>query len=263
MASRSPASPLDSLTAPLVNTLTFVGESAILIGGTFRRLFTPPYEFKETINQMAFIGAASVPLVILTNFFSGAVLALYPTGFLLKFGGGAFVGGTVAMSMTREIGPVLAGLMVAARCGSSMAAQIAQMQVTEQVDALRMLSVDPVNYIVVPRVIAAVTMMPILALVGMYAGTVGGWLVALSGGVPTGTFVQSLQQFLTPWDFLGGMLKTPFFGLTIAVIACQQGFRTTHGAVGVGRATTNTVVLSMVLLYVLNYVLAAIFFGFK
>ncbi|MFI5386107.1 MAG: MlaE family ABC transporter permease [Fimbriimonadales bacterium] len=261
MAAKEGASPLDAMIAPFEAMLVFIGEIAILLGDTLRRLLVPPFELKETLNQMAFIGVASVPLVGMTSFFSGAVLALYSTEFLMKYGGSSFVGATVALAMSREIGPVLAGLMVAARCGSSMAAQIAQMQVTEQVDALKMLSVNPTSYLVIPRVVAGITMLPVLALVGIYSGVFGGWMVAVASGVPSGGFVQSIQQFLQPWDFVGGILKTPFFGLIIALIACQQGFRTKEGAVGVGRATTNTVVLSMVFVYVVNYFLAIVYFG--
>src|SRR5207248_1645700 len=123
------------------------------------------------------------------------------------------------------------GIMVAARCGSAMAAQIAQMQVTEQVDALRMLSVNPTSYLVIPRVVAGITMLPVLAMVAIYSGTAGGYMVAVAGGVSSGSFMQSIQEFVKPWDFVGGMLKTPFFGLIIAVVASQQGFRTKEGAV--------------------------------
>jgi phospholipid/cholesterol/gamma-HCH transport system permease protein len=263
MASKDAASSIDALFAPVLAVFTFVGEIAILLADTGKRLLMPPYEVKETLNQMAFIGVASVPLVLLTNFFSGAVLALYSTEFLVQYGGSSFVGGTVALAMCREIAPVLAGLMVAARCGSAMAALIAQMQVTEQVDALKMLSVNPTSYLVVPRVVAGITMLPILTLIGMYAGTLGGWMVAVGGGVPSGAFMESIKQFLQPWDFLGGLLKTPFFGLIIAIIAAQQGFRAKAGAVGVGRATTNTVVLSMVLIYVANFILANLYFGLR
>jgi phospholipid/cholesterol/gamma-HCH transport system permease protein len=261
MAGKDAASTLDVLVGPIETALSFVGEIAILLADTLRRLVMPPFEWKETLTQMAFIGVASVPLVVLTNFFSGAVLALYSAELLLKYGGGSFVGGTVAMAMAREIGPVLAGLMVAARCGSAMAAQMAQMQVTEQVDALRMLSVNPTSYLVIPRVVAGITMLPVLALVAMYSGTLGGWMVAVAAGVPSGAYVESIKQFVSPWDFVGGMLKTPFFGLIIALIASQQGFRTKEGAVGVGRATTNTVVLSMVFIYIVNFFLANVFFG--
>lgn len=247
-------------TNPIIAVLTFVGEISLLIADVGRRLATRRFEAKETLEQMAFIGVASVPLVVLTNFCSGAVLSLYTTQFLMKFGAGTFSGATVVLAATREIGPVLAGLMVAARCGSAMAAQVAQMQVTEQIDALKMLSVDPTSYLVIPRLVAAIAMLPILCLCGVYAAALGGWLVALSSGVSTGQFLQSVQSYVVPWDFVAGMLKTPFFGAIIVLVACQQGFRTRNGAVGVGRATTNTVVISMVLIYVVNYVLAAWFY---
>ncbi len=248
-------------TNPVINTLTFVGEITLIFGDCLRRVFRRPFETRETIDQMAFVGIASVPIVLLTNFFSGAVLALYTTQFLTQYGGGSFVGATVALAAAREMGPVLAGIMVAARCGSAMAAQIGSMAVTEQVDALRMLSVHPTSFLIVPRVIASFTMLPVLALVGIYSAVFGGWLVAGLGGVPSTVFVQSMQQFMEPWDFVGGVLKAPIFGLIIALVACQQGLRTKGGAVGVGQATTNTVVISMVLIYVANYFLAAVLFA--
>lgn len=226
-----------------------------------RRLFAKPFEGAETVNQMAFIGAASVPIVVLTNFFSGAVLSLYITLFLNRYGAGPFVGGTLGLAVTRELGPVLAGIMVAARCGSAMAAQIGTMAVTEQIDALKMLSVHPTNYLVIPRIIAGVLMVPILALVGIYASGIGGLMVAKANGLPGSMFMESIQNYVHPWDVIGGILKTPFFGLIIAVVACQQGLRTREGAVGVGKSTTNTVVISMVLIYVANFFLAQIYFG--
>lgn len=245
---------------PVMAAFTFVGESTLIFLDALRRLFSRPFETREIISQMAFIGAASVPIVVLTNFFSGAVLALYSTEFLIRYGATQFVGGTVGLAVAREIGPVLAGIMVAARCGSAMAAQIGTMAVTEQLDALRMLSVHPTNYLVIPRIVAGVLMLPVLALVGIWAGVLGGWGVALMTGVQSGSFVSSLQRYVEPWDFVGGMLKTPMFGLIVAVVACQQGLRAKEGAVGVGRATTNTVVISMVLVYVANYFLADLLF---
>lgn len=244
----------------LVGLFTFVGESGLIVGDAARRLFRKPFEVQETINQMAFIGVSSVPIVALTGFFSGAVLSLYLTQFLMRYGATGFVGATVGLSVTREIGPVIAGIMVAARCGSAMAAQIGTMKVSEQIDALKMLSVHPTNYLVLPRLIAGLTMLPVLSLVCMYSGILGGVLVAATYGLPIASFMQSVQQFVQPSDFINGCVKTPAFGLIITVVACQQGMRTTDGAVGVGRATTNTVVLSMVLIYIANFVLARILF---
>jgi phospholipid/cholesterol/gamma-HCH transport system permease protein len=210
---------------------------------------------------MVFIGAASIPIVLFTNFFSGAVLSLYTTRFLMQYGAGDFIGATIGLSVTREVGPVIAAIMVAARCGSAMAAQIGSMAVTEQIDALRMLSVHPTNYLVIPRVVAAIFMLPILGLIGMYSSAIGGGLVAQMNGLSLARFTAGVQQFVKPWDVVGGLCKGPVFGLIIAVVACQQGLRTKNGAVGVGQATTNTVVVSMVLIYLANFFLAQLFFG--
>lgn len=219
-----------------------------------------PVESNEWVNQMAFVGVNSIPIVALTTMFSGGVLALYSSDMLMRYGAGSLTGSLVGLAVTREVAPVLAGIMVAARCGSSMAAQIGQMTVTEQVDALRSLNVQPINYLVVPRLVACVLGLPILCLIGCYAGILGGLWVSQYAGVPQESFLNSLRQFVQPWDFLGGMIKTLVFGLIVSVVACQQGLRTKDGAVGVGRATTNTVVISMVLIYVANFILAAILF---
>lgn len=249
-----------SLFRPIENFLTFVGESILIAFEAARRLFSKPFEIGETLNQMAFVGIASVPIVGLTNFFSGAVLALYSSEFLVRYSATQFVGGTVGLAAARELAPVLAGIMVAARCGSAMAAQIGTMAVTEQIDALKMLQVPPTNYLVIPRILACLLMVPALALIGVYASVTGGWLVAISQGVPSGTFSQSLQQYVQPWDVMGGLWKAPVFGIIVAVVACQQGLRTKEGAVGVGRSTTNSVVISMVLIYIANYLLADLLF---
>lgn len=241
---------------PIVSLLTFVGECTLLVFDAAKRVGRRPVEVRETVEQMAFIGAASVPIVALTTFFSGSVLALYSTELLVRYGASTLAGGAIGLAISREIAPVLAGIMVAARCGSAMAAQIGTMAVTEQIDALRALSVHPTNYLVIPRLIASVLTLPVLCLIGLYSGVLGGYLVTLAGGVPGGTFILSLRQFVEPWDYLGGMLKTLVFGLIVAIVSCQQGLRTTEGAVGVGKATTNTVVISMVLIYIANYFLA-------
>lgn len=240
--------------------LTFVGECALLLVDAMRRFLKRPFELAETVNQMSFIGVNSVPIVCLTTFFSGAVLAQYSAEILLRYGASSLAGATVGMAVVREIGPVLAGIMVAARCGSAMAAQIGSMAVTEQIDALRALSVHPTNYLVIPRLVASVAMLPVLGLVGMYAGIIGGYLVAVAQGIPGGAFIQSIQQFVEPSDIGKGMLKTLIFGLIVTIVACQQGMRTTEGAVGVGRSTTNTVVISMVLIYMADYLLATVLY---
>lgn len=259
MAAKS-GSLFSPITDPVLAFLTFVGESTAILFDAIRRFPRRPFEFGETIHQMAFVGVASVPIVALTGFFSGAVLSLYLSQFLTEYGAGGFVGATVGLSMTREIGPVIAGIMVAARCGSAMAAQMGSMAVTEQIDALKMLSVHPTNYLILPRILACVLMLPVLSLICMWSGIVGGLLVAATESVTSSSFLQSLQQFVKPEDIVKGMAKTPWFGLIVALVACQQGFRTKDGAVGVGRATTNTVVIAMVLIYVANFLLARVMY---
>lgn len=260
MSNKGVTRAFSSVGSPVHALFVFVGEVAIIFFDALRRLFKRPTEWRETVDQMAFIGVASVPIVALTAFFAGAVLSLYLSQFLSEYGATAFVGATVGLTVTREIGPVLAGLMVAARCGSAMAAQIGSMAVTEQIDALKMLSVHPTNYLVIPRVIASITMMPILALIGMWSGVFGGYLIAMTKGISGGAFMNSVIQYTEPSDILSGMTKAPFFGLIVALVACQQGLRTKNGAVGVGRATTNAVVISMVLVYVVDYVLASVMY---
>lgn len=245
------------LANPLLPPLEFVGEVTILVYEGVKRVFRRPFEGAEMFNQMAFVGIASVPIVALTTFASGAVLALYLAPLLVQSGAGELAGGTVGLTVTREMAPVIAGIMVAARCGSAMAAQIGTMAVTEQLDALRALGVHPYNYLLVPRLLAGVFMLPVLGVVGMYAGMAGGMLVCAGQGISSQQFMRSLQVWVEPSDFMGGIYKTIVFGLIVAVVSCQQGLRTTGGAVGVGRSTTNAVVISMVLIYVADYFLAA------
>ncbi|MFW5697731.1 MAG: MlaE family ABC transporter permease [Fimbriimonadaceae bacterium] len=241
--------------------LVFVGECTILLFSAFGRFFRKPLEIRETFAQMAFIGVASVPIVALTTFSSGAVIALYSSDLLNQYGAASLAGAAIGLATVNEIAPVLAGIMVAARCGSAMAAQIGTMAVTEQIDALKSLNVHPINYLVIPRLLAGMTMLPILAMVGMYTGVLGGYVVSVfQFGIPSGLFIQSLQTFIEPIDFWKGMLKTIVFGLIVALVACQQGLRTGGGAVGVGKATTQTVVITMVLIYLANYFLTSVLY---
>lgn len=245
----------------VISGMTFVGECTLILLDVLRRAGRGHLELAETINQMAFIGAHSVPIVALTTFSSGAVIALYSADILVRYGATNLAGATVALSVTREIAPVLAGIMVAARAGSAMAAQIGTMAVTEQIDALTALNVHPTKYLVIPRLVAGVVVLPVLCLVGSYAGIFGGYLVSVfASDVPHGSFIQSMQQFLEPKDFWGGMVKTAVFGLIVSLVACQQGLRTKNGAVGVGKATTSTVIITMVLIYLSNLVLTWILF---
>lgn len=240
---------------------TFTGGVSILFGRAFAYIFKGAVDMRDTVNQMSVIGVASLPIVLITVTFSGMVLALYSAQTLVSYGfGGQFVGGGVGLSIAREIGPVLTAVVVAARAGSAMAAEIGSMKVTEQVDALRALAVDPVQYLVAPRLLAAIIMLPVITLIANLVGTAGGYLVAIINGVPSESFLSSLRVLADTDDVARGLVKTVFFAVIIAIVGCYEGLRTRGGATGVGKSTTRAVVLSIVLIYISNFFLAYILF---
>lgn len=239
----------------------FIGGAWILLGISLRYVILGSVSLRDTFFQMASIGVNSLPIVLVTTAFSGMVLALYMADFLVDFGVGSYVGAAVGLSITRELGPVLTAVVVAARSGSAMAAEIGSMKVTEQIDALRALATSPIQYLVVPRLIACAIMLPVITVMAVVVGLLGGYLVAVANGVAGGGFVSSVQQWVDMRDVLMGLLKTVFFGVTIAIVSCQQGLSTIGGATGVGRSTTNAVVISIILIYILNFFLAYIMFG--
>jgi phospholipid/cholesterol/gamma-HCH transport system permease protein len=242
-------------------TLEFIGALWLLLIATLRGLFRGRFEVQELLHQMAFIGATSVPIVALTSSLAGAVITLYSTSLLLRVGGGGFVGGALSVAMTREIAPILTGIMVTARCGSAMAAQLGTMKITEQIDALRALAVSPIQYLVVPRLLASLVMFPLLCVVASLAGILGGLTIAAALGVPTPVYFRSVQLFTEPFDLVGGLIKTVAFAAIVVLVCCQQGLSARGGAAGVGNATTRAVVLSMVLIFVANYFLADALFA--
>ncbi|HEY3332847.1 MAG TPA: ABC transporter permease [Capsulimonadaceae bacterium] len=245
----------------LTRTFVYLGEIAILVARSMRYIFSGAIDPADLIQQMATIGVNSVPIAVLTTFSSAAVIALYFSNFLIQYGAADLTGAIVALSLGRELAPVLVGVVVAARAGSAIAAEIGTMKVTEQIDALRALAVSPIQYLIVPRLLAALIMMPVLCAVADFAGLIGGYLISVWQGVPSSSFPDAIRAYCEPRDFYLGMVKTVFFGLIIALVGCHQGFETKGGATGVGRATTNAVVLSIVFIYITNFVLAYIMFG--
>jgi phospholipid/cholesterol/gamma-HCH transport system permease protein len=237
--------------------VTYLGEVSLLLGQALKEIFRGRIDGRDLIQQMAFIGVNSVAIALITSFASGAVIALYFSDFLQKYGVTSLVGAVVAISISRELGPVLTGVVVAARAGSAIAAEIGTMKVTEQIDALRALAVNPVQYLVPPRLIAAVIMLPIVCILADMSGIIGGYVIAvIVHGVPSATYPNGIRQFLVPSDFYLGMIKTVFFGLIIAIVGCHQGLKTRGGATEVGRATTSAVVLAIVLIYISDFFLA-------
>jgi phospholipid/cholesterol/gamma-HCH transport system permease protein len=239
----------------------YVGEVAMTFAAALRYVFTGSFSAKDVFDQMAIIGVNSLPIVLLTVMFSGMVLAAYTAAELVQLNLGGVVGGMVAVTMAREAAPVLSAIVVAARAGSAMAAELGSMKITEQIDALRALAVSPEQYLVVPRFLASVAMLPVVTMLANVVGTAGGYLVASVQGVSGRLFLSSISRYLTGYDINTGLLKTLVFGAIIALVSCHQGLKATGGAAGVGRATTNAVVLSVVFVYMADFLLVQFLFG--
>ncbi len=229
----------------------------LVLSGAFRR----PIYYGLIFKQFLSIGFFSLPVVAMTTFFSGAVLALQSyTGFS-RFSAESSIATVVVLSITRELGPVLAGLMVAGRVGASIAAEIATMRVTEQIDALYTLSTDPLRYLIFPRVIAAVITLPCLVLIGDVLGVLGGYLVGVYKlDFNSASYLVNSFKFLETIDVISGLVKAAVFGFIISIISCYSGYYSDKGAKGVGTATTSAVVSSSVLILCSNYLLTALFF---
>ena len=239
-----------------------------LAWNALRFVFARPFYAGDLVQQMDAMGVQSLGIVLLTGFFTGMVLALQSSVQLRTFGATQYIGSLVSASMVRELGPVLAGLMVAGRVGSGVAAQIGSMRVTEQIDALNTLGTDPIKKLVTPRVLAGIIMLPVLTIINDLVGMLGGNLIArLYVGLPTSFYWQTVWEQLrgngftfgiVPNDFIQGLVKPIVFGGIIATTACYQGLATTGGTEGVGMATTRTVVASSIAILVSDYFLTQI-----
>ena len=224
--------------------------------------FLPPYYPRIMVRQMIEIGYFSLPVVGLTAIFAGMVLALQSyTGFA-RFSAEGAIANVVVLSVTRELAPVLGGLMIAGRVGASMAAEIGTMRVTEQIDALTTLSTNAIKYLVVPRIIAGVIMLPFLIFVADIIGVFGGFLVAVYKlGFNPAIYLQNTWDFLEPLDVISGLVKASVFGFLVSLMGCYHGYYSKGGAQGVGAATTNSVVSASILILCFNYILTEAFFG--
>lgn len=241
-----------------------VGMFSIFVAKALIGVFNRPFYFGLILRQLMSIGYFSLPVVAMTSVFSGAVLALQSyTGFA-RFSAESTIATVVVLSITRELGPVLAGLMVAGRVGSSIAAEIATMRVTEQIDALFTLSTDPIKYLVTPRVIAAVISMPCLVLIGDIIGVMGGYLVSVNKlNFNSTAYILSTVEYLKAIDVVSGLVKAAVFGFIIATMSCYHGYYSDKGAKGVGKATINAVVYSSILILISNYLITELFFSGK
>ncbi len=242
--------------------LKSAGELGLFAFETIHHCVTPPFYGKAFLKQFIEIGFYSLPVVALTTLFAGMVIALQTYSGFSQFSAEGAVAMVVLVAVTRELAPVMAGLMVAGRIGAAMAAEIGTMRVTEQIDALATLSTNPFKYLIVPRVIAGILMLPVLVLIGDVIGICGGYMIGISKlDFNASTYLISTWQYLKPMDIISGLTKASVFGFIITLLGCYNGFHSQGGAQGVGQATTNAVVSSSILILIFNYILTELFFS--
>jgi phospholipid/cholesterol/gamma-HCH transport system permease protein len=240
----------------LLDALAAFGDFARLVGETLRALLYPRPPLRETLRQLEAIGVRSTTIVVLTALFTGMVLSLQTAFALARFGARPYVGSVVGLALLRELGPVLAAIMVGGRVGSGITAELGSMRVTEQVDAIRAMGADPVQKLVLPRVVAATAVMPFLAVLADVIGIAGGMVIAnVQYQISPHFFLQTVTTTATLQDFLSGVAKTPVFGALVAWIGCFLGLRTRGGTVGVGRATTRAVVVASIAILIADFLL--------
>ena len=236
--------------------------AAILLGGqVLIHVISRPIHRRNTIEQMAAVGPQSLIIALVTALFVGMVFTIQVAREFINFGATNAIGGVLALTLSRELAPVLTAVVIAGRVGSAFAAEIGTMRVTEQIDALQMLKSDPIDYLVIPRVIACAMMLPLLSVLSFITGMIGGLLVATNlYGISFTVFVNSAQNFLSTWDLASALIKAVIFGVLIAVIGSSWGLTTTGGAKGVGQSTTTAVVTSLLAIFITNFFLSWVMF---
>ena len=252
---------VDNFGKSILENVEEMGKILLLFLSALSWMIRPPLKLRLIFKQMEFVGVKSIFVVLLTGIFTGMVMALQGYYGFRMFGAESLVGSTVALGMTRELGPVLTSLMVTARAGSAMAAELGTMRVTEQIDALYVMAANPVKHLIVPRVIAGVVMLPALTIVSDFVGILGGYFVGvIILDINAGAFIKNITTYVDLDDIYNGLIKAAFFGLILSLIGCYKGFNTTGGAEGVGRATTEAVVLASISILISDYFLTAIMF---
>jgi phospholipid/cholesterol/gamma-HCH transport system permease protein len=250
---------IERLGAFVIDGVSSMGDFIIFLAAALFYALQPPYKVRLLIRQMRSIGAESFFLVGLIGLFTGMVLGLQGYNTLSRFGSEGALGTVVALVLVRELGPVLAALMVAARAGSAMAAELGSMQATEQIDALSVMAINPVQYLVTPRVLAGIISFPLLTALFDVIGIWGGWAVGVGlMGAPNGPFFNGIAQNMSGHDIATGIYKALVFGLVVMWVCCYKGYHAERMATGVSRATTEAVVLSSVLILVWDYFLTSV-----
>jgi phospholipid/cholesterol/gamma-HCH transport system permease protein len=259
-ASRAPpeksalAEAIESLGRSFIAVVVDLGGMAVLAWEIVRWTVRPPFRLANLFAQLDFVGVGSILIVTLTGTFTGMVFAQQSSRAFEIFGAESLVGPTVALTVTRELAPVFTGLMMTMRAGSAMCTELGTMRVTEQVDALETMAVSPIQYLLVPRVVAGLIMLPLLTLVFDMAGLLGGFFVSVEvKGISAGTWLARTQQWLDPEDIVEGLVKAAVFGFSVTLIACYKGFNASGGAKGVGQATTQAMVSAALSIFILDY----------
>ncbi|CAN5161811.1 ABC transporter permease [soil metagenome] len=256
------ANPVDliaDLGKATIGFLTFVGKFFLFCMATYRRALTPQWRSKLIIDQCVAIGVKSFPIAALTSIFVGMVMVLQTGVQLVKFGSKNYVPGIAFIADAREMVPTFCGIVVGARVAASITAELGTMRVTEQLDAMDLLNVDPIRYLCAPRLIAMTVMLPLICGICLVTGFFGGMIVGEAAlNIENLAYYQTTLAFAKMSDVIGGLVKTVFFGMLIALTGCYYGFNTEGGAAGVGRATTNSVVLTLILILLFDYLLTTI-----
>jgi phospholipid/cholesterol/gamma-HCH transport system permease protein len=248
---------LEALGRAVLEPVEEVGRAMRILAAASLNVFRRPLRLRLTVEQIEFIGIRSLPIILLASAFTGAVFTYESNEAFAYFGAQGMVGGTVGVAITRELAPTLTGLLVAGRAGSAMAAELGSMRVSEQIDALEAMAVDPVNYLVKPRLVASVVAMPLLTAVFDAMGMTGSWAVAIYVlRLSRPEFVVRLRDWVDWEDIWAGLVKAVVFGLIVGTVACYKGYYTEGGATGVGRATTSSVVVASVTILIANYFIA-------
>ncbi|MDR1038753.1 MAG: ABC transporter permease [Deltaproteobacteria bacterium] len=258
--SSSLLNPVAVLGRVAMDAVFHLGRYAILSARALASVLMPPFRVRGYLKQMESVGVDSLFVVILTGAFTGGVFTLQIIYGFRMFSAESMVGPTVAMAMTRELGPVLTALMVTGRVGSSMAAELSAMKVTEQIDALTVMAAEPVKYLVSPRILAGIVMLPLLTAISDAVGVCGGYAVAVAKGLDPGQFAGRIEDIVKMDDVLDGLVKSAVFGYIMTSVGCYAGFYCKGGAEGVGKATTAAVVVSYVAILVGDFILTAVMF---
>jgi phospholipid/cholesterol/gamma-HCH transport system permease protein len=242
-----------------ISQLRTIGHMFVFLLKSFYFIFIPPFKLRLLLRQIRFFGNKSMLVILLTGSFTGMVLALQLFYILRKFGSDALLGPGIALSLIRELGPVLSALMVTGRAGSALTAELGMMRITEQIDALTAMALNPIRYLIVPNIVAAIIVFPLLVAIFDVIGIFGGYLVGVEIlGISSGTYFSLMEDYVIMEDIMVGLYKSLSFGLIVSWICCYKGFYTGYGAEGVSKSTTEAVVLCSILILIWDYFLGAV-----